>query len=466
MYQKQQSGNISLLILIFGIFTSIVIGGLVTVVASQQFFANRNIARESALNIAEAGINYYKWHLTHDPDDFTDNTGLSGPYIHPYTDPQTSQIGTFSLDISSSATSSSIVEITSTGWRDDQPSLKRTIKATYGTPSLAKYSFLLNANIWFGQGLTVNGPVLSNAGIRQDGVNTSTLKSAKDTYTCGIESGCDPAETKPGIWGNGGPQELWEYPATQIDFDSINVDFNTLKTDAQANGLYLPFSGYQGYHLVFNANGTVSIYEVESTDFTKAWSHTYTCQNIYQTITKENLIATYQTVDVPVILAEDTIWVEGTVNGQVTIVAARFPLNSYLTDIFIPNNLIYLAKDGNHKLGLISQRDIIFGKDVPKTFEVDGALLAQSGRVMRHHYNYQGCKQGNPENKVELIIYGSIISNDISYWNFGGGGGGNPTSGFVKRTITYDPNLYYDPPPQFPSSGQLELISWNEIDNP
>lgn len=436
------------------------------VVASQQYFSDRNTARQSALNIAEAGINYYKWHLIHDPDDLTDGTGLPGPYEHTYQDPSTGDIGRYSLSISSSATSSSIIEITSTGWLDSHPTIKRTIKASYGTPSLAKYSFLLNANIWFGQGLTVSGPVLSNAGIRQDGVNTSTLRSAKDTYTCGTESGCDPAETKPGIWGNGGPQELWEYPVSQIDFDSINVDFNILKSDAQSDGLYLPPSGYQGYHLVFNANGTVSVYEVETTNFFKAWSHTYACQNIYQVITSENLIATHQVADIPVILAEDMIWVDGTVNGKVTVAAARFPLGSYLTDIFIPDNLVYLAKDGNHKLGLISQRDIIFTKDVPKTLEVNGALLAQSGRVLRHHYNYHGCKQGNPENKNELIIYGSIISNDISYWNFGGGGGETPTSGFVKRTITYDPNLYYDPPPQFPSSGQLELISWNEVNNP
>jgi hypothetical protein len=82
--------------------------------------------------------------------------------------------------------------------------------------------------------------------------------------------------------------------------------------------------------------------------------------------------------------------------------------------------------------------------------------------VLRHHYNYHGCKQGNPQTKNELIIYGAVISNLVSYWNFGGGGGGNPTSGFVKRTITYDATLYYDPPPYFPSSGTIEMISWSE----
>ena len=37
--------------------------------------------KEQALQIAEAGINYYQWHLAHYPNDYKDGTNENGPYI-------------------------------------------------------------------------------------------------------------------------------------------------------------------------------------------------------------------------------------------------------------------------------------------------------------------------------------------------------------------------------------------------
>jgi hypothetical protein len=459
-------GNISVLVLVFGLIAGITLGGLVLVVGNQLDYTRRNTVNDQALAIAEAGINYYRWHLAHEPEDLSDGTGGEpGPYIHDYNDPQGGQVGNFELNINE--VSGNLIEVTSTGYLDSDPDIKRTIRGTFGEPSLAQFAFLHNSNVWFGTGMTVEGPVLSNGGIRQDGVNTSTLGSYKQTYTCGLESGCDEdGEDKPGIWGAGGPDSLWEFPVTNIDFAGINVDFNSLKNIASSNTGYFGPSGAQGYHLIFNADGTADVYEVNTTDYYKGWSFDFECQNLYQTITSESIISTTLVADNPVYFFEDTLWVEGTLNGQTTVTAARFPLDSYQKDIWIPDNLVYLARDGMHKLGLIAQHDIVLAKDVPEYLEINGALLAQSSRILRHHYNYHNCKQGNPAMKNQLTIYGSVISNLIAYWNFGGGGGGNPTSGFVKRDILYDPYLYYDPPPFFPSSGKVELISWDEVDNP
>ena len=462
----KNKGSISILILVFGVVASVTMGGLIVMSSTQFSYTQRNVNNEQALSIAEAGINYYRWHLAHDPSDYQDGTGLPGPYEHDYLDPQGGTVGRYSLQITPPA-SGSLIEVTSTGWTVAQPNVRRSIKATFGSPSLARFAFLHNSNVWFGTGMTINGEVQTNAGIRQDGVNNSTLKSSKTTYTCGIESGCDPAVTKPGIWGNGGPAALWEFPVTGIDFVGINVDFNGLKSTAQTDGVYYGPSGAQGYHLVFNPDGTADVFTVTQTDYYKGWSYDYGCENLYQIIDDETVNGTHIVADNPVFFFEDTLWVEGTLNGQTTVAAARFPLGSYQEDIWIPDNLVYVDRSGDHKLGLIAQNDIAFAKDVPQnSFEVNGALLAQSSRVLRHHYNYSGCKQGNPGMKNDLVIYGSIISNLIAYWNFGGGGGGNPTSGFVHRTITNDPNLYYDPPPFFPSNGEVELVKWEEVNNP
>lgn len=466
---KHSTGAISILVLIFGLTASVLVGGLIIVTMSQYGYAQRNLHNEQALSIAEAGIEYYRWHLAHDPNDYSDGTDGPGPYLHSYTNPSGTLTGSFELDIAPpTVKGSSIFSVTSTGWTEDNPGIKRAIKATFGIPSLAEFAFLHNSNVWFGVGMKVIGPVRTNGGIRQDGENTSTLETSKNTYTCGVESGCEPSLEKPGIWGNGGPQELWRYPVTNIDFNQININFNLLKNTAQNEGLYRDYSGTQGYHVVFKADGTFDLFQIMTTNFYKGWSYDYGCENLYQTVVTESFQGNFSVADNPIIFIEDNVWVEGTVNGQVTLVAARFPIDSYKQDIWIPNNLVYLDRSGQHKLGLIAQHDIIFARNVPDQFEVNGALLAQSSRILRHHYNYKNCKPDSDDayHRNKLTIYGAVISNLISYWNFSGGGSGQPTSGFAQRELIYDESLYYEPPPLFPSSGRVQLISWDEVKPP
>ena len=53
--------------------------------------------REQAFEIAEAGADYYRWHLAHAAADFQDGTATSGPYVHDYFDKSGTKIGTFFL---------------------------------------------------------------------------------------------------------------------------------------------------------------------------------------------------------------------------------------------------------------------------------------------------------------------------------------------------------------------------------
>lgn len=453
-----RKGSISILVLVFGVVISLAVSGLVVVAATQYTASTRTEYFERSLSVAESGIDYYRWHLAHAPQDYRDGTNHTGPYTHTISDPYGNTNATFSLSVSPPASGSSIVTISSTGWMNEHPEIKREIVAKYGIPSLAKYSFLHNANVWFGSGLTIYGQVMSNGGIRMDGVNNSTITSSRQTYTCGSETGCSPSTTKNGVWGSGGPSNLWQFPITSIDFNSLQVDFNTLKTQAQNSGVYLAGSGYYGYHLVFNSNGTVTITKVKTATNQKGWSVENDCENLYQTIGTELSVGTYSLSQKQLIFAEDNIWVDGVVNGQATVVAAKFPLTMNYMNIWINNNITYIAKDGHSQLGLFAQNDIYMGYGVPNNLEIDAALLASSGHIIRHDYNYSGCNVQAGAVKNSLTIYGSIISNEKSYWNYGT----NPDSGFVTRNITYDQNLYYLPPPYFPSQGQYQLISWSE----
>ncbi len=429
-------------------------------------YTHRQTASDMALNIAEAGINYYSWHLSQSPDDYTDGTGEPGPYIHDFQDPQGDIIGKFSLEIDPPTQAKPIITITSTGWLNRYPKVKRSIQVEYGQVVLTRYAFLHNSNMWFGNSITVNGPVFSNGGIRQDGKNTSTVESAKSTYICGEESGCTPnPETKPGVWGNGEIDELWSYPKVPIDFDSIKVNFNEMKKASQDNGLYLAPSGAQGYHMVFLNTGQVSIYKVTGTSPINGYSLEYGCEVLQQVITSESAVGTYNLASTPIIFAEDHVWVEGIVNGKTTLAAARFPLGTFNANIWIRGNLTYLAKDGNHKLGLVAEKDIVFTRGVPEYFSLNAAVLAQNGRIIRHHYNKQGCRvggQGTDSQKKEFNFYGSLISNQRSYWNFSQGPG-SPASGFTKTTLDYDQTNFGDPPPYFPTYGTYQFLSWREV---
>ncbi len=465
MAKNYQKGSITpALLIITGTFL-VVIYGLLMLLSLQLDYSHRRVASEEALNIAEAGVHYYRWHLAHAPEDFTDGTGVEGPYVHVYKDPQGREIGEYSLDIIPPQEGSSIVTIRSTGISYDNADIARTITVQYGKPSFAKYAFLNNASAWYGDNITVHGDIHSNNGIRMDGTNTGRVTSYKDEYMCGSETGCSPPRRMPGVWGSGGDQSLWEFPVSLIDFDTVAFDFSDMRDSAISEGLHLPDSDHYGYHLVFNADGTVTISRV--TRVNDYWGYSPPgeglgeagqggCRRRDQIIDRETTIGTYNLEDTPIIFAEDDLWVEGTVNGRVTVVAAGFPVASRTQNIWINNNIVYEGSDD--VLGLIAQNDIYFVRNVPEDFRINGALLAQKGRIIRHRYFWL-CGSSSHNVKDSLTIFGALISKEKSYWNYGGE---PPDSGFITRTIIYDGRLLYAPPPFFPTTGEYEFISWKE----
>lgn len=464
--KNKQRGDIIPAVLVLTTAFMITIFGILFVLTTQLDFSNRQIGSEMALNIAEAGVNYYKWHLAHAPEDFQDGTGGAGPYIHSYIDPQGAQTGSYSLEITPPQNGSTIVTIKSTGWSNKYPNIRRTITTQYGNSSFAKYAFLNNGSVWYGPGITVTGDVHSNNGVRMDGTNLGKVTSAKDIYMCGSETGCAPPTQRPGVWGSGGSQALWEFPVPVVDFDSVSFDFASMRTAAQAEGLHLTDSNRAGYHLTFTNNGQVQIRKVMSTNNYQGYSVPGEglgaeglggCRNRNHIIVNEQNVGTYDIADNPIIFIEDDIWIEGVVKGKVTVVAAGFPIASATQNIFIRNNLTYDSYDGSNTLGLIAQNDVYLVRDLPNDFRLDGAIMAQKGRIIRHGY-YPGC--GNHANSIrqKMTVNGALISYNKSYWNYG-----NPLlSGFVTREINYDSSLLYAPPPYFPTTTELQFISWEE----
>ena len=71
-FSLDKKGAILILVVVMtGIFV-IMLTGYLTLITQQQKLTATKIAKIQALHIAEAGISYYRWHLAHDPEDFTD----------------------------------------------------------------------------------------------------------------------------------------------------------------------------------------------------------------------------------------------------------------------------------------------------------------------------------------------------------------------------------------------------------
>lgn len=419
-----------------------------------------SINREQAFQIAEAGVNYYQWHLAHFPNDFWDGNASTtpGPYVHDFVDKDTNlTIGQFSLMITRPVTGSTITLIQSTGYTTANPKLTRTVNVRYGIPSLATYAFLTNSDAWIGDTESISGQFHTNGGLRFDGTGNAPIYSAKATYSCTWTFGCSPTQTKPGIWGAAGQatKNYWQFPVANVDFSSMTSDLSSIKSGAQTGGIYLAPSNASGYSLVFKNNGTVDIYKVTSL------KNDPSGQDVNGSVHNNSLDYNSRSFQnnraIPsngLIYIEDNTWVEGTVKGRVMLAAAVLPYNANTApNIIIPNNIVYAAKDGTNSLGLLAQKDFLISYLAPSNLEIDAAIVAQNGSAQRWYYA--------GDTKTQITIYGTTASFGTWTWSWVDGGS-NCVSGYCNTNTIYDGNLLYSPPPSFPlSSSGYQQISWS-----
>ena len=481
----KEKGALVTVVLVFSMIFLILLGSISSLIIFQYRASKKKAAYEMAFHIAEAGINYYRWHLAHAPEDFCDGnpegselcTNIPyGPFEHEYKDPEGNTIGRFALRITPPSTCHSAAVIESEGWTLQFPETKRTVKVKWAKPSLARYAFLTNSNVWFGEDEELKGPFHSNGGIRMDGEQNSLATSAKETYICGPEHGCDAWSCSdpctwttsgcecPGIWGEGEGKELglWKFPVPAVDFALISRDLAQLKQDAQSAGFYFGPSGRKGYHIKFLSNGKFELYKVTRLQNpVYGWDGEKWVEES-NSIKRESLLGIYDLPsDCAPIFVEDNLWVSGDVAGRVAVVAAQLPeIPDEMKKIIIHDNINYVTEDA--VLGLISQSDILIPLYSPNRLEIKAALLAQKGRVFRYYYPpwpWEPYKTYAIRDYIET--YGSIITNKM--WTFTWiDGWGNVISGYRETEMSYNPDLIYEPPPYFPTHGEYEIFQWEE----
>ncbi len=488
---KKQNGFLLIGVLVFAAVSIVTITAFVSWATTSSKLARRVQSRESALQIAEAGIEYSRWYLAHYQTDYTLGNVGAGPYIYPFNDKDGNQIGTYTLTVTPPPTGSTLVKVKSTGATLADPTATRSINVNLAIPSLAKYSVLANADMRFGEGTIVYGPIHSNGGIRFDGVIWNQITSSKTSYddpdhsgavefgvhthvntgSTSVNNSFRPAEAPPSTVAN--RSDVFKagrtFPVPAVDFAGITNDLATIKTQAIASGRYFAASGYQGYQIILKTNDTFDLYRVTSLSAPPSGCSDVTSDSTWGTwsIGAKTFLANYAIPANGLIFAEDNIWVEGQISSaRVTIAAARFP-DTVATrkNITVNNDLKYTNYDGTDVLSLIAQNNINVGLFSDTNLQIDGALVAQNGRIGRYYYDPP--TNGGGTNRCGVNVY----RNSISLYGMLGTNGRygfayTDGTGYDDRTITYDTNLLYAPPPNFPlASDKYQIILWEELEN-
>lgn len=472
-----------------------------TMIVTTLNTAVRTQNSETAFNAAEAGLNYYLWHLNHDNTDLRDGTGAPstptplgyGPYEHEYKDLSGKVIGSFTLYIQPGVTGSTTVTVRSIGKVETYPSATRTVEAKIGAPSFSTYALAGNTALWFGNTESSSGPIHSNVGVKMDGSNTDQVTSSNATYTVPSWSGSGANTTKPGVWCdpnvtspincNSRNKTSWSYPVPAVDFNKLSGDLCTLKKLATGNNAsdactlkptrtagYIPpsttsFSTTTGYLLTLNDNGTYTLERVSNerdtrTDYASALTRT----------------AVQSGIAIPsngIIFVEDNVWVRTAgpngFDGRVTIASARLAAPAGDTSAVIADDVKYRSKyDGTDAIGIIAEKHVEVAPYVGSDIEINGALIAQTGSVgiRRQYAGTSTYVTGYPSSSDGLNFFGSIASNQTWTWSVtlcGSYSSASCWAGYRYTSTNYDENLRYSPPPSFPVTSTFDLLSWREV---
>jgi hypothetical protein len=481
------SGSMLILVLVAtGLFLVLVLGAI-TVGVLQQKLNLRKIARTQALHIAEAGVNYYRWVLYHEHEEYCNNEscigppnyGPYGPYA--YTDSAGKGItGYYELYITPPELyGSTIVKIRSVGWVSYYPNIKREVEVKCGIPSWSNYSTLCDSNIRFGEGTETWGPIHSNGGIRFDGVAHNVITSQLLDYDDPDHAGPDEYGVHTHVYAVGtyDPNEVSDgsnpptppdysgdannpflagrsFPVTPISFNLLDNYSTTTRAKAAENGIIIPHTSGEGYHITITPvsgiqNDILTIKVVNS--ITSTCYSNWDWQETFG-ITNETNYMTTTTPPNGLIYVEDNLWVDGQLDGDRITMLAFYDNN---TNVIINNDITYTHYDGTEALGLVAENNVSVGLYSEDNLRIDAALIAKNGRVGRNNYNWWNC-DSTYWDRDTITVYGAIATKKRYGFAWTDG------SGYDNRNLIYDSNLMFAPPPHYPTTGEYTFISWRE----
>jgi len=456
---------------------SIILTSMLGYINSQLKFSFNRVEREEAFQIAEAGVYYYRWYLAHQTSGKTaaqiqtfwasgNAKGVGTAYESDF-----EGLGEYRLEVTAPAPGSTIVIVKSTGWTYKEPNMKRIVQVRFRRASWSEYMFLSDSFMNFGNQSEVWGKVFSNYGIRFDGTAHNTVSALPPSFhdptyggsklQFGVHTTVNPADPDaPSYpWPSGTVPDRSDifmggrtFPAPQVNFSGVTADLANMKSEAQSGqGKYFDNSNL-GRKIIFKSDGTYDVCTVYSANNQTHAISKYKKNSGFGTCSScsNDCLSNHTIVDGGVIFVENNAWVDGTINGAVTVVAANL-IGGNPADVYIGSenaNLRHTSYDCSNMLGIVAQRDVRVLGSCPTDYIVDAALLSQTGTVGINDNGFSG--------KNSLTFNGAIASYLQPYFQHG-------SSGFAVRFYNFDNDLLYCPPPYFPTGTEYSIDLWQEL---
>lgn len=498
---------------------TILLTSILTYISSQIKYSLQVHDKEQSFQIAESGISFYRWYLAHQAEGRTAQQlatfwssgspyGVGTPYVGVYYDPFGTAVGEYSLTVVAPEVGSTIVRVTSVGATYKHPTDTRTLTVRFRRPSWSESAALANDFMRFGEGTEVFGKIMSNKGVRFDGLSHNVVSSAVATFNDPDHTGVNEfgvhthKNVPPSVTVNNtfrsaeapssvvaSRPDVFEagrsFPVAAVDFNGVLGDLSLMKSEAQAGrGTYFDTTGF-GREILLKTDGTfdvctVSAYSayVDSTNGTNQptgyFGTTTGASGAYSGNNGNSCPATacclggacpliqnsrpakgrctsktnYTLVQNGAIFVENNVWVSGQIDSKkITLVAANL-VGGAIPSLYVMNNVLYTNYTGTDIIGLIGQKNIDIPRDSATTLRIDAAVIAQQGRVGREYYSGL--------TKSSFTLYGALATNLRYGFAYTDG------TGYTDRNIYYDNNLLYYPPPYFPTGTQYQMDLWQE----
>ena len=429
---------------------------------SQTTMGARYEKGETALSIAEAGVNEYIWHLNKDSKFYETTEGqafVEDSKGNPVTHTFVKGNGKYTLEIEAPTTSQPVIKIKSTGWLNADESVKTAVEVGVHKRGFTQYVHLSDSmgNLFWADGEQIYGPVHTNGDLRTMG--TPTFHD-RVTYTNSIKpnGGVDKAN-----YLKGKPEKV-----ARLTFPTINEQL-TDWADPTRGGY--TFSGRTCIYL----NG--STIKVRNPNESHGETQTLSIPDsgvIYVQGSKGGKWG----------LNTGNVFISGRLDGRLTIIAAQdiYITGSDPTDYANPCNP---NSTGYTNAGIFYADTNISGDD---NLSDDMLGLIARGNVRILHFGWPS-KTGSDYSKDVapgngITIYAAIFALDGSYgfenYDMGSDKGyiyfhGSlaerscyaTTSGNkgYRESNTHDPRLLYDTPPHFlePLNSGWEIVTWKKV---
>ncbi len=158
-------------------------------------------------------------------------------------------------------------------------------------------------------------------------------------------------------------------------------------------------------------------------------------------------------------LPKGDVYLQGTVSGQVTVVAEHSAGNGH-GNVYIEDNVL-LKNDPRTNSSSTDALSIICSNDIKivnnaanrSNVEIFAAIFSEKGGLTIHDHNMPASGY--------LTVYGSLVEEESKITGYANASG-TITKGYNQK-IYYDNRFLSNPPKYFPLTGKLELASWLEI---